>query len=143
MVYWWSIRVQPWCIWRSCWTSVMCIDRVRCAVLVIAVTFRPLARDCFVVESLCVAVCCESGGSLVHSFACMRCAACAAVLAESGNDISPKRAISPKRVLPTVALYIVYFRSERWCRYRIWRSFRNGICGILFVGLATKPKTQQ
>ena len=53
----------------------MCIARVRCAVLVIAFTFRPIARDCFVVVSLCVVVCCESGGSLVRSFACMRCVA--------------------------------------------------------------------
>ena len=72
--------------------------------------------------------------------ACVALRACAAVLAESGNDISPKRAISPKRVLPTVAQYIVYFRSERWCGYRIWRSFRKRHLWHSLSGVGYKAK---
>ena len=75
----------------------------------------------------CVSLCVVRlvGHWCVRLRACVALRSCPVGLAESGNDISPKRAISPKRVLPTISQYIVYVRSDRWCGYIIWLSFRK------------------
>ena len=119
----------------------MCIDRVRCDVLVIAVALRSIVRACFVVVSLCVVLCCESVGSVVRSFACVALRAFVVVLVESANDISPIRAIPPKRVL----------FGSRYCifpvRTMVWMPNLAFVPATAFVafspGLATMTKTQK